>query len=149
MARRYSTRSLACSLVSRSEAANLEKGQNWMGLTLGKSAVWGAFLAQIHPHCLIEYPPPMKPEFAKYCSPIVMDWPRRWRDKHGECPASHLRALNTDPRFSLYWENTIALAEHSLRKHDWHLRPEEIPADALLRMVTSEQAFGSEHGGGR
>lgn len=123
------------------EAANLEKGQNWMGLTFGKSAVWGSFIAQIHPHSVIEYAPPMKREMADYSSPIVMDWPRRWRDKHGACPSARLRELNTDPRFSHYWESTIAFAEYSLRKHDWHLRPEEIPDDALLRMVKPEEAF--------
>lgn len=124
------------------EAANLEKAQNWMGLTLGKSAIWGAFLAQIHGTSIIEYQPPLKPDLAEYASPIVMDWPRRWRDKHGDCPSSRLRELNTDARFAHYWNNTIAFAEYSLRKHDWHLRPDEIPPGAILRLVTREEAFG-------
>jgi hypothetical protein len=122
------------------EAANLEKAQNWMGLTFGQTAVWSPFLAQMHGTAIIEYQPPTKETLREYATPIVLDWPRRWRDKYGECPSSTLRDLNTDPRFSLYWENTIAFAEFSLAKHDWHLRPDEIPPNALLRLVSRKDA---------
>jgi hypothetical protein len=122
------------------EAANLEKGQNWIGLTFGNSAVWSPFLAQLHGTAIIEYPPPMKDSLKEFASPIVIDWPRRWRDRHGSCPSAKLRELNSDPNHSLYWDNSIAFAEHSLRKHDWHLRPDEIPHDALLRIVSRAEA---------
>lgn len=121
------------------EAANLEKGQNWVGLTLGKSAVWSPFLTQLHRTAIIEYMPPMKDKFVNFASPIVVDWPRRWRDWHGECPSAKLRELR-DPKFQLYWDNTIKFAEYSLQKHDWHLRPKEIPKDAILRLVSREEA---------
>ena len=122
------------------EAAMIEKGQDWVGLTLGESAIWSPFLAQLHGTAVIEYAPPMKEKFKKYASPVVVDWPRRWRDNHGACPSGKLRELNTHPDFSLYWDNTIKFAEHSLKKHDWHLRPDEIPADAVLRLVSREEA---------
>ncbi len=122
------------------EAANLEKAQNWIGLTFGQTAVWSPFLAQMHGTAIIEYQPPTKEHLREYASPIVLDWPRRWRDNHGDCPSIKLRALNTDPRFSAYWENTIAFAEFSSAKHDWHLRPDEIPPDALLRLVSRKDA---------
>lgn len=122
------------------EAANLEKGQNWIGLTLGDSAVWSPFLAQIHPTSLIEYEVPMKTEFKEFASPIVVDWPRRWRELHGECPTAKLQGLNCDPKHSLYWDNTIEFAANSLKRHDWHLRPEQIPEGAMLRMVKMEDA---------
>lgn len=118
------------------EAARLEKAQNWIGLTFGKTAMWSPFLAQIHGTAIIEYPPPVKNDLKEYASPIVIDWPRRWRDKYGECPSAKLRQLNRDSRFASYWENTIAFAEFSRCKHDWHLRPEEIPSDAVLRLVS-------------
>ena len=121
------------------EAARLEKAQNWIGLTFGHSAVWSAFLVQLHGTTIIEYPPPTKEDLKQWASPIVMDWPRRWRDKHGECVSAKLRELNRDPKFSLYWENTIKFAEYSHSKHDWHLRPNDIPADALLRLVPREE----------
>ncbi len=125
------------------EAHNVERGQNWIGITLGNSAVWEPFLVQVSPTALIEYPPPMKDALQGYASPIVVDWPRRWRDKRGQCPSPRLRELNTQPEFAQKWANTIAFAEYSLRKHDWHLRPNEIPAEALLRLRTREEArFG-------
>jgi hypothetical protein len=126
------------------EAHHVERGQEWIGLTFGNSAVWSPFLAQLHGTAIIEYLPPMKEESKKYSSPIVVDWPRRWRDKHrGQCPSSKLRELNTKPAFSHKWTNTIEFAEFSLRKHDWHLRPQQIPKDALLRLVSRQEAdFG-------
>ncbi|GAB4090055.1 hypothetical protein GCM10028785_27240 [Hydrogenophaga soli] len=122
------------------EATKLEKAQNWMGLTFGNTAVWSSFLVQMHGTSIIEYDPPTKEHLREFASPIVLDWPRKWRDKFGQCPTAKLRELNTDPRFSLYWENTIAFAEYSLKKHDWHLRPDEIPPNALLRLVSRKDA---------
>lgn len=122
------------------EAARLEKTQNWVGLALGHSAIWSPFLAQLHGTAIIEYPPPTKETLKEYASPIVVDWPRRWRDKHGVCPSAKLQELNQSPKFSHYWENTISFAKFSLSKHDWHLRPNEIPPDAFLRLVTRKEA---------
>jgi len=122
------------------EAANLEKGQNWLGLTFGNSAIWSPFLAQLHGTSIIEYLPPMKEGYKKYCSPIVIDWPRRWRNRHGRCSSETLRELNRDPAFSSYWDNAIEFAQYSLKKHDWHLCPDEVPSDALLRLVPRSEA---------
>lgn len=125
------------------EAARLEKAQNWMGMTLGNSAVWAPFLAQLHGTAIIEYAPPIKENTTEPVPPIVLDWPRRWRNKHGKCPSLKLRELNKQPLFSKYWENTIRFAEFSASKHDWHLRPEEIPTDAILKLVPRNEArFG-------
>ena len=125
------------------EAANLEKGQEWIGCTLGNSAVWTQFLAQLHGTAIIEYPPPMKEKLASYASPIVLDWPRRWRDRHGECPSKKLRDMR-DHAHAKKWDNAIRFAEYSLTKHDWHLRPEEIPEDALLRLASREEVFSHQ-----
>lgn len=126
------------------EAHNVEAGQEWIGLTLGQSAFWSPFLTQQHGTSLIEYEAPMKPKYQQFACPIVVDWPRRWRDRNGgECPSEKLRQLNTDPQYSQKWENSIAFAGFSLKKHDWHLRPEEIPHDAVLRLISPEEAdFG-------
>lgn len=67
----------------------------------------------------------MREQFQSYASPIVLDWPRRWRDIHGECPSAKLRELNKIAEHSIYWDNTVKFAEYSRRNHDWHLRPEE------------------------
>jgi len=121
------------------EAARLEKAQNWIGLTLGNSAVWAPFLAQLHGTTIIEYAPPIKENTAIAVPPIVIDWPRRWRDNHGVCPSLKLRELNKQPSFSKYWENTIAFAQFSGARHDWHLRPQEIPSDAFLKVVSRNE----------
>lgn len=120
------------------EAAKLEKAQNWVGVTFGRSAVWSPFLAQTHPAAIIEYSPPTKDHLKEFATPIVVDWPRRWRDKYGECPSTRLRDLDRDPQFTTYWQNTIAFAKYSLAKHDWHLRPHEISPNALLRLLPRE-----------
>ncbi|MCI0563889.1 MAG: hypothetical protein MN733_35900 [Nitrososphaera sp.] len=126
------------------EAYNVESGQEWIGLTLAKSAVWSPFLAQLHGATIIEYPPPMKERKEDFSSPIVVDWPRRWRDRiGGECPSNKLKELNTKPEYATKWLNTIKFAEYSLKKHDWHLRLHEIPENALLKLVSRKDAdFG-------
>lgn len=123
------------------EAHNVESGQEWIGLTLAESAVWSPFLAQLHGTTIIEYPPPMKERKEDFSSPIVVDWPRRWRDRNaGECPTAKLKELNTKSEYATKWLNTIKFAEFSLEKHDWHLRPQEIPEDALLKLVPRKDA---------
>jgi hypothetical protein len=126
------------------EAHNVESGQEWIGLTLAESAVWSPFLAQLHGATIIEYPPPMKERKEDCSSPIVVDWPRRWRDRNdGRCPSEKLKELNTKPKYAQKWLNTIKFAEYSLQKHDWHLRPDEIPEEALLKIVSRKDAhFG-------
>lgn len=122
------------------EANYLEKGQDWVGLTLGNSAIWSPFLAQLHGASIIEYPAPMKEKFKECASPIVVDWPRRWRDKNASSPISKLDELNKTPGFEKYWNNARAFAEYSLSKHDWFKHPDQIPPDAILRLVPRSEA---------
>jgi hypothetical protein len=121
------------------EASNLEKGQEWIGLTLGHTAMWSPFLAQLHGTAIIEYAVPMKKGFEQYASPIVVDWPRRWRDKYGTNPIDKLNELRK-PHAAAKYDNTKAFAEYSLAKHDWFKHPERIPPDAILRLVPLSEA---------
>ena len=82
----------------------------------------------------------MKTDHQKFASPIVIDWPRRWRDIHGECPTAKLRELNKVPEKSLYWENSIKFAEYSQQKIDYHLRPSDISEEAILKLVSRKDA---------
>ena len=122
------------------EAAMLEKGQDWIGLCLGDSAMWPPFVAQLHGANIIEYPAPMKPAYAEYASPVVVDWPRRWRDDGRGDLAARLAELNKDPAFARYWGNTARFAEHSASQHDWFKFPDKIPADAKLRLIPESEA---------
>lgn len=122
------------------EANYLEKGQDWIGLTLGNTAMWSPFLAQLHGASVIEYSAPMKDKYKHCAAPVVIDWPRRWRDKNTTSPVSKLDELNKNPEFAKYYDNAKAFAEYSLSKHDWFKHPENIPADAVLRLVPLSEA---------
>ncbi len=122
------------------EAHNLERCQEWVGLTLGNSAVWSPFLTQLHGASVIEYPAPMKPDSEKHASPVVVDWPRRWRDKNATDLGDKLDALNKKPRFTKYYDNAKKFADFSLSNHDWFKHPERISPNAFLRLVTSSEA---------
>lgn len=122
------------------EAAMLEKGQDWIGLTLGNTAMWSPFLAQLHGASIIEYSAPMKKGYEQYACPIVVDWPRRWRDKKTEDLANKLDELNKTPAAAKYWNNAKVFAEYSASRHDWFKHPERIPPDAVLRLVPLSKA---------
>ena len=123
------------------EAAQLEKGQDWLGLTLGWSATWPPLMAELDGSSIIEYPIPMKPQLAEFASPIAIDWPRAWRDKRTDCPKERLAALNLDqnPLVRRKYDNATAFVDYSIEHHDWHKHPERIPPDAKLRIVPFEQ----------
>jgi hypothetical protein len=92
--------------------------------------MWPPFVAQLHGANIIEYPAPMKPAYAEYASPVVVDWPRRWREDGRGDLAARLAELNRDPAFAKYWDSTARFAEHSASQHDWFKFPDKIPADA-------------------
>jgi hypothetical protein len=122
------------------EAAMLEKGQNWIGLCFGESAMWPPFVAQLHGANIIEYPAPMKPAYAEFASPVVVDWPRRWREDGRDDLGARIAELNVDPNFSFYWENAARFAEESAARHDWFKHPDSIPPDACLRLISEDEA---------
>lgn len=117
------------------EAAKLEKGQDWIGLTFGESAMWPPFIAQLHGASVIEYSAPMKSGYQKFASPVVVDWPRRWRDNRESDLIEHLDSLNESSQFSKYYDNAKEFADYSASNHDWFKNPEEIPPDAELRLA--------------
>lgn len=122
------------------EAAMLEKGQDWIGLTLGNTAMWSPFLAQLHGASVIEYAAPMKNGYEQYAAPVVVDWPRRWREKNMSDLSSKLDELNKTPAAAKYWNNAKAFAEYSLSKHDWFKYPDQIPPDAILQLIPRSEA---------
>lgn len=128
------------------EAAGLEKGQDWIGLTLGWSATWPLFMAELEGSDIIEYEAPMKQHCTEVVSPIVVDWPRAWREKYGTSPKEQLTFLNADPKFTRYYDHAIAFADYSVAHHDWWQRPKEIPANAKLRLVPLAKIRESDAG---
>ncbi|MCK4816163.1 hypothetical protein KA005_10345, partial [bacterium] len=127
------------------EAYKLERGQNWVGLTLGKSATWPSFIAELDGPSIIEYPAPMKEEDAKHASPVVVDWPRIWRDSQTDSAKDYLSRLNTDKEHAHYYENTQRFLDYSLQHHEWYKNPNSIPSDAKLKMVSYSEFRKANH----
>lgn len=113
------------------EAHELEANQNWMGLAFTHQATWPPLLADISPKLLMEYQIPVK---RGATSRICPDWPRVWRDRHGECPSSKLLSLaDMQPeKFKPYYSHAAAFAKHSKKNANWF--DGEQPKDAILRM---------------
>lgn len=119
------------------EAARLEAAQKWIGVTFAESATWPSFLAEIHPNQIIEYDAPrkpLKPGQADYASPVVLDWPRVWRETRKTSLSDAIQALNTSDAHSHYYDNAISFARFSEQNSDWHERPESERPKAKLRM---------------
>lgn len=113
------------------EAHELEANQDWLGLAFSYQATWPPLIADISPKLLMEYQIPVKKgETTRICP----DWPRVWRDYHGECSSKKLRSLaEVQPeKFKKYYLNAAAFAEHSEKHANWF--NEEQPEDAVLRM---------------
>jgi len=118
------------------EAYKLEKGQNWVGLVLGVSATWPPFIAELDGPSIIEYLAPMKEKYAKHASPVVVDWPRIWRDSQTDNAKDYLCRLNTDKEHAQYYENAQKFVDYSLQHHEWYKNPDSIPSDSNLKLVS-------------
>ena len=116
------------------EAVELEKSQEWVGVTLGASLrrVRFPFLRSQEPMVIPGEPPLKKPpgekpdKYDKLISGLVLDWPRYWRANHEGQPSSRLRELATAD-FANKYENAIRFAEHSLQHAGWFLVPNPKP----------------------
>ena len=65
------------------EAANLEKIQNWIGVSFGNSTTWPEFQKELNPNYIMHYyNNHLKKGKEIEFSQIVLDWPRRWREKN-------------------------------------------------------------------
>jgi hypothetical protein len=119
------------------EAAILEKEQEWMGVMFSNSAAWPPFLARVDPRLVIEYDAPVKSpsKITDYVSPIVLDWPRRWRELHGTSASDALAALDNHPKN----KPTMEFINFSMANHDWFTKPDNEREGARLRMRPVEQ----------
>lgn len=104
------------------EAATLEKGQNWIGVTFGSSFnSIGLHEAMINfTDIQINYTAQMKEGFEKSNSRIVLDWARKMREKNKTemVTAKLTDAMNkTDKK--IYYENTFAFFDYSIKNQGW------------------------------
>jgi len=103
------------------EAAELEHAQNWLGASLGPSAAWPEFQMALDPTGIMLYEAPLKAGREGLASGLVIDWPRRWRERadYGDLVAT-IDTLDTDPRFGRYYEHAREFAAYSASNPDWY-----------------------------
>lgn len=116
------------------EAARGEPAQNAIGVAFGRSfnnyhPVYNRYFIPYLGH-IKEYDPK-----AEFLSPMMLDWPRFWRDHYGsqnmsitEC----INKMNSDPTFSSYYDNAIKFANFSEQYQDW---PERINHDRVTDIL--------------
>lgn len=116
------------------EAARGEPAQNGIGVAFGRS------FYNYHPvynRYFIPYLGHIKENDSKaaFLSPMMLDWPRFWREHYGsedlsigEC----IQKMNTNPAFSSYYDNAVKFADFSERHQDW---PEKIDRDGVTDIL--------------
>lgn len=104
------------------EAYNLEKAQMWIGLSFGCSATWPEFQKQLDLKFIMQdYVQHFKPGNDDLISSLVLDWPRRWREKFGSTDLiGLLDRLNTNKRYEKYYINTVDFVNYSKEHADWY-----------------------------
>lgn len=103
------------------EGARGEAAQSWLGVSFGPSVNqpeygWLGSLRHVIP-----YHDHAKPGKESFVEPLVLDWPRRWRDAYSDrpCATEKLAQLNTDARFSGYYDGASKLVSHSVVCDAW------------------------------
>lgn len=116
------------------EAARGESAQNAIGVAFGRS------FNNYHPvynRYFIPYLRHIKgsDNTAEFLSPMMLDWPRFWRDHYAFKDASIsdcINKMNTDPAFSSYYNNAIKFANFSAQHQNWL---EEIDRDGITGIL--------------
>jgi len=102
-----------------SEAVEVEKAQEWIGVSFGPSFATPPF-NWFEPDQVLVYRAHRKMGMASLVPGAVLDWPRKWRDTRLTPAQSTLIQLNTDPKFAKYYENTIQFIDFSERNKNWY-----------------------------
>ncbi len=112
------------------EAARGESAQDAMGIAFGRS--FNNYHPVYHDY-FIPFLGHMKPDDkkTKFLSPMVLDWPRFWRNSPTYKEYSLIdciKKMNTDSCFSKYYENAIKFVEFSEKHENWS---DEINRDGM------------------
>jgi hypothetical protein len=57
---------------------------------------------------------------AGFVPGAVLDWPRKWRDSGRKPSCQIINQMNTDTKYSVYFENTLRFVEYSEKNKDWY-----------------------------
>ena len=86
------------------EAARTESVQEWLGISLGNSCKGSVFL-NIQ-DTTIPYDAHIKEGKENTVSELVLDWPKWWREHESISALQIIDEMNTDPKYSKYYDNT-------------------------------------------
>ena len=94
------------------EAVRVEAAQAWIGVSFGPSFTNEPHRRSLLPEHVLEFTAHRKSGHP-WIPGQVLDWPRRWRSRYGTSPAEAIRDMNTDARYSAYYEMTLKFIELS------------------------------------
>lgn len=101
------------------EAVDVEKAQTWIGVSFGPSFAKPPY-NWFEPDQALAYRAHRKPEKADLIPGAVLDWPRKWRDTRRKSAEQIIQQMNTDPKYSIYYENTRRFIEFSEQNKNWY-----------------------------
>jgi hypothetical protein len=114
------------------EAARTERLQKWIGVSFGSSFANPGYNEGFHLNTVLPYKSHYKKEAlenkekSKYCTGMVVDWPRRWRESRKTDVGPLISALDTKPEFFDYYERTLRFIEFSQKNHDWFIKDKHL-----------------------
>lgn len=112
-------------------AAEAEKVQRWIGITLSSDFREPPFNGGFSADCFMPYERHLKEGGLGSVTPLVLDFPRRWRATRQSSLYTAVKALDLDPAFSDYYTNTLAFVEYSnTNERWWESHPEYRNRDA-------------------
>lgn len=100
-----------------------ESAQKWLGISFAPSLQQPPFGWVGSLHHVIPFSRHLKPGLEALVVPLVLDWPRRWRDDYasrvGADAATQLSRMDVEPRFAEYYSNATRLVEVSEQGEAW------------------------------
>lgn len=101
------------------KAANAEKVQKWIGITLSNDFREPPFNGGFKADCFLQYERHLKDGGISQVTPLVIDFPRQWRNTRKEPLVAAIQKLNKAPVFSEYYINTLDFVEFSGKSERW------------------------------
>lgn len=112
-------------------AANAEKVQKWIGITLSNEFREPPFNGGFKADCFLQYDRHLKDGGISQVTPLAIDFPRQWRNTRKRPLDDAIQALNKDAAFSDYYVNTLNFVEFSGKSDRWWETYIDKPKSAL------------------
>ena len=100
-------------------AAEAEKVQRWIGVTLSKEFREAPFNAGFSAACLMPWERHLKEGGLAAVTPLVLDYPRWWRKSRRSSLREAVTRLDTDPNYSDIYQNTLIFCDYSEANPRW------------------------------